>query len=135
MLHMEYVSLWKRGLDVNSNREGKSGSIRNVVLPKNDEIKWIDRESNERVLRRVGEKKSLLKTLSRRRENLVGHIMRHDGLMKTIVEGQVEGKKGKGRPRISYIGQVIKDVKEKNYVAMKRLADRKEEWIAVSSQS
>ena len=61
--------------------------------------------------------------------------MRHDGLMKKIVEGQVEGKKGKGWPRMRYIGQVLKYVKEKNYVAMKRLADRKEEWIAVSSRS
>ena len=59
--------------------------------------------------------------------------MRHDGLMKTIVEGQVEGKKGKGRPRMSYIGQVIKDVKEKKYVSMKRLADRREKWRAASN--
>ena len=75
-------------------------------------IKWIDRVSNEEVLRRVGEKRSLLRTLSRRRDDLVGHIMRHDGLMKKIVEGQVEGKKGKGRPRMSYVGHHIKDVKE-----------------------
>ena len=31
--------LWKRGLDVDSSREVKSGSIRNVLLPKNDEDK------------------------------------------------------------------------------------------------
>ena len=61
--------------------------------------------------------------------------MRHDGLMKSIVEGQVKGKKGKGRPRISYVGQVIKDVKEKKYVAMKRLSEGREEWRAASNQS
>ena len=98
-------------------------------------IKWIDRVSNKEVLRRVGEKRSLLKTLSRRRENLVGHILRHVGLFKTFVEGQMEGKMGKGRPRMSFIEQVIKDVKEKRYVAMKRLADRREEWRAASNQS
>ena len=86
-------------------------------------IKWIDRVSNEEVLRRVGEKRSLLKSLSRRWDNLVGHIMRHDGLMKTTLEGQVVGKKGKGRTRMSYIGQVIKDLKAKKYIAMKRGAD------------
>ena len=47
----------------------------------------------------------------------------------------MEGKKGKGRPRMSYIGQVIKDEKEKKYVAMKRLADRREEWRDASNQS
>ena len=61
--------------------------------------------------------------------------MRHDGLMKTIVEGQVEGKKGKGRLRMTYIGQGIKDVKQKKYVSMKRLADRKEEWRAEGQTS
>ena len=98
-------------------------------------IKWIDRVSNEEVLRRVEEKRSLLKTLKRRRDILIGHIMRHDGLMKTIIEGQVNGKRGKGRPRMCYIGQIIKDVGEKKYVSMKRLADRRAEWRAASNQS
>ena len=98
-------------------------------------IKWIDRVSNEEVLRRVEEKRSLLKTLKRRRDILIGHIMRHDGLMKTIIEGQVNGKRGKGRPRMCYIGQIIKDVGEKKYVSMKRLAERRAEWRAASNQS
>ena len=61
--------------------------------------------------------------------------MSHDGLMKTIIEGQVNGKRGKGRPRMYYIGQIIKDVREKKYVNMKRLADRRTEWRAPSNQS
>ena len=81
-------------------------------------IKWIDRVSNEEVLRRVGEKRSLMKTLIKRQNNLIGQILRHDGLMKTIVEGQVDGKNGKGRPRTKYMEQV--NVKEKKYVGVKR---------------
>ena len=61
-------------------------------------IKWIDRVSNEEVFTRVEEMRSLLKALKKRRDNLIGHIMRHDGLMETIVEGIVDGKRGKGRP-------------------------------------
>ena len=57
------------------------------------------------------------------------------GLMKKIIEGQVDGKRGKGRPRMCYLGQIIKDVGEKKYVSMKRLADRKAEWRAASNQS
>ena len=67
--------------------------------------------------------------------NLFGHIIRHAGLMKTTVEGQVEGKKGKGRPRMNYIGRGIKDVKENKYVAMKRPMERRGEWRAASNQS
>ena len=59
-----------------------------------------------------------MKTLIRRRNNLIGHILRHDGLMKTIVEGQVDGKnEGKGIPRKKYMEQVTKDVKERNTLA------------------
>ena len=72
-------------------------------------IKWVDRVSNEEVLRRVAEKKCLLKNLKRRRDNLIGHIIRHDGLIKTIVEGQVVGKRCKGRLRMCNIGDIIKD--------------------------
>ena len=61
--------------------------------------------------------------------------MEHDGQMKTIVEGQVDGKRGKGRPRMCYIGQIIEDVREKKYVSMKRLANRRAEWRAASNQS
>ena len=82
-------------------------------------IKWIDRVSNEEVLRRVKEKRSLLKAL-KRRDTLISHIMRHDGLMKTIVKGLVDGKRGKGRPQMCYMGIIIKDVREKKYVNMKR---------------
>ena len=82
--------------------------------------------NNEEVLRRVEEKSSLLKT-RKRRDILIGHIMRHDGLMKTIIEGQVNDKRDKGMPRMCYIGRrIIKDVGEKKYVSVKRLADRRE---------
>ena len=44
--------------------------------------------------------------------------------METIVEGKVDGKNGKGRPRIKYMEQVKNDVTQKKYIDIKRLADR-----------
>jgi hypothetical protein len=32
----------------------------------------------------------------------VGHLIRHEGLIKTILEGAVEGKNARGRPRREY---------------------------------
>ena len=41
-------------------------------------------------------------------QNLIGHIMEHGHLVKTIVGlGQVEGKNGRGRPQMKYTGQVM----------------------------
>ena len=96
-------------------------------------IKWIDRVSNEEVLRRVGEKSH--ENLNQKTEQPCGHILRHDGLMKTILEGQLEGKNGKGRPGTKYMEQVKKDVKEKKYAGVKRLVDRRIQWRAASNQS
>jgi hypothetical protein len=41
---------------------------------------------------------------------MVGHILRHEGLIKTVLEGRVEGKNYRGRLRLEYIEQIIKDV-------------------------
>ena len=54
--------------------------------------------------------------------------------MKTILQGQVDGKRGKRSPRLRLVGQIIKDVGEKKYVRMKRLAERAE-LRAASKQS
>ena len=48
-------------------------------------IKWVDRVKNEKVLEVVGEERSLWKKIVKRRDELVGHVMRHEGLLRTII--------------------------------------------------
>ena len=67
-------------------------------------IKWMDRITNEEVLGRIGERRSLRK----RRGQMMGHTLRHGGLLKDILEGEV-GKK-RGRPRLEYFYQIIGDI-------------------------
>ena len=61
-----------------------------------ERISWTEKITNEEVLRRVGEKRSMVETIIRRKKNWMGHIMRGDGLMKEVMEGKMEGKKGPG---------------------------------------
>ena len=61
-----------------------------------ERISWTEKITNEEVLRRVGEKRSMVETMIRRKKNWMGHIMRGDGLMKEVMEGKMEGKKGPG---------------------------------------
>jgi len=66
-------------------------------------ISWMDRITNEEVLERISEEKLIWKYIVRRRNKWIGHIMRHDGLLKLIMEGCIDGKNHRGRPRLKYI--------------------------------
>jgi len=51
----------------------------------------------------------------------------YEGLLKLIIDGSVEGKDHRGRPRLEYNQQLIRDQGCDSYVQMKRKADNREE--------
>ncbi|KAG8232039.1 hypothetical protein J437_LFUL012064 [Ladona fulva] len=57
----------------------------------------MDKVWNEEVLRRVGEKKTLIETARIRKRNWMGHWLRRDSLLVSAVEGMVNGRKGRIR--------------------------------------
>ena len=85
-------------------------------------ISWVDKVTNEEVLNLVKEKSNLYASIKRRRDRLIGHSLRHEGLAGTILEGTVEGHNGKGRQRLEYMKQIIDDVGCSGYCKIKRLA-------------
>lgn len=98
-------------------------------------IKWVDRVTNEEVLNRIGEKRSLWNTLTKRRDRLIGHTLRHQGPVNLVLEGSVGGKIRRGRPRYEYSKQIQIDVGCRSYSEMKRLAQDRLAWRAASNQS
>ena len=64
-------------------------------------IKWQDHITNEEVLNKVNEKRSLINTITRRQKNWIGHVLRDRGnnLIKELNEGRLYGKKRRGKPR------------------------------------
>ena len=42
----------------------------------------------------MGEKRIMVEAIARRKRNWIGHIMRGEGLMKEVMEGKMEGKRG-----------------------------------------
>ncbi|XP_050439942.1 uncharacterized protein LOC126845336 [Adelges cooleyi] len=64
-----------------------------------------------------------------RRWRLIGHTLRHEEqLHHRILEGQIEAKIGRGRPRTTRIKKVIKDAGLRTYRELKRTATNREEW-------
>lgn len=66
--------------------------------------------------------------------NYLEKEMRHEGLLKLIIEGSVEGKNHRRWPRLEYIQQIIKDQECNSYVEIKRKADIREEWNMAAIQ-
>ncbi|XKL64613.1 hypothetical protein PGB90_004699 [Kerria lacca] len=67
-------------------------------------IPWIERVSNQEVLRRAGTERSLMKIIERRKTSYLGHILRGEkyGILRLILQGRVEGKRPKGRRKHSW---------------------------------
>jgi hypothetical protein len=64
-----------------------------------------------------------------RKVKLIGHLLRHNGFVTNIMEGRVLGKESRGRPRLSYIKTLMKELFCNSYAEMKRLAQDRHLWL------
>jgi len=85
-------------------------------------VKWTDKNTNAEVL--VKEKKSLLAEIRKRKMRWIGHILRHENMLRTVLEGRMKGKRPRGRKRI----KMVDDTMTGTYAQMKRRAEDREEW-------
>jgi len=81
-----------------------------------EKISWT-----EHILKLV-EEISLLMTIRTRQCNWMGHIMRVDSLQKEIIEGRMEGKRGRGRPRQKLLNWMMSE----GYSKLKEEAQHRE---------
>ena len=68
-----------------------------------EKIKWSEKVTNEQVLDRIGEKRTLLKNILSRKANWIGHILRRDCLLHDAIEGQMTELKGQGRIKTQFL--------------------------------
>ena len=76
-------------------------------------VRWRDRKTNNWVLKEAGEKRSLVQSIRKIKHQWLGHVLRHDGLLKVAIEGKLDGKRGSGRPRLGIISEM------ENYTKLK----------------
>src|SRR6218665_962957 len=87
-------------------------------------ISWMGHRTNEEILRMVDEKRSLKRIIRSRQRNWLGHIMRGDSLLRTIIEGRMEGKKKRGKPRMMLLDWMLTE----DYSKLKEKAGDRGEW-------
>jgi len=91
-----------------------------------EKISWREHKTNAEVLQQVGEKRTMIETIRNRQRKWMGHILRSDNsILKNIIEGRMEGRKGKGRPRTMLIDWMTED---EGYGEMKKRAQNRERW-------
>ena len=92
---------------LNAEAERRIQAFENKCYRKLLGIRYQERKTNEYVLLQVhklaGKQESLLSTVRRRKMKWFGHIVRHDSLTKTILQGTVEGARRKGRQRKNWL--------------------------------
>ena len=71
-------------------------------------IKWSDRISNESVLQMLKTKRQLLTNIQKRKSKYFGHIKRRKNILTVALEGKIEGRRPRGRPRNTW----MTDIKE-----------------------
>lgn len=68
-------------------------------------ISWVDRLTNSKVLRRIGQVKKVELTLKEREIQYLGNIMRGEiyGISRLIMQGGVKGRRSVVKRRISWL--------------------------------
>ena len=83
-------------------------------------ISWTDQISNERVLTIVNVRRKLLETIKNRKMTFWGHVMRRKGIENLSLTGKVEGKRARGRQRMTYLSTIKEWIKPIAIVQKKR---------------
>ena len=93
-------------------------------------VSWTEKRTNEWILDKIGSDLELLKNIAERKMKLFGHIVRRGGLERQIVEGKMEGKRGRGRPQTSWLTD-IKQWTGGSIAASIRQAESRTGWSAL----
>ena len=54
-----------------------------------ENIKWSEKVTNQQVLDPIGERRTLINNILRRKANWIGHILRRNCLLHDAIEGQM----------------------------------------------
>lgn len=70
-----------------------------------------------------------------RKEDINGHVMKHGGLLGLNIDGCEEGENSRGRPRMEYKQQIMKDQGCNSYKETKRKGSNREGQRITTNQS
>lgn len=94
-------------------------------------ITWTDKITNEKVLELMNNKKQeVVTTIKKRKTAYLGHIYRNSkyDFIRNIIEGKIEGRRGRGRPRTTWWENIKIWTGIKDAATLCRMAKEREEF-------
>ena len=95
-------------------------------------ISWKEHKSNGEVLHKMKTKRSLLNTIKTRKCQHFGHIIRGNGVQRLLMEGRINERSGRGRPRTMWTDN-IKEWTKISYNDCIRVAQDRERWRSMTA--
>ena len=93
---------------ISTQMEGRLKAVETWFLRRMFRISRMDHITNKEVLRRAGRERSLVKSIRKRQLQFLEHIMRKERLENLTLTGRIEGKRSRGRQRLTYLGSLSK---------------------------
>jgi len=84
-------------------------------------VLWTEHKTTEKILQMVETEREIMDTVRSRQKRWLGHILRHDSLLRITLEGQIQGKKVYARPRTMFLDWLLK-TEEGSYEELKMSA-------------
>ena len=91
-------------------------------------IQWVEKLSNEKDLERVRTKRGYLNNIMGRQLRFIGHVLREGGIEKRVAEGEITGKKARGRQRQKMLGNMKTILEIKTLKDLVEVAKGRERW-------
>ena len=99
-------------------------------------ISYKDRRTNKSILDELNTKLEIVDIINTRKLRYFGHTIRNKNcsLMKTVIQGSIEGKRKRGRPSISYMDNIRKKTEQTTASLYKSASDR-QQWREIVKTS
>jgi len=76
------------------------------IWRKMEKISWTAKVSNTKVLNRVEENRCIINMINQQKRRWLGHVLRHDVLLRDILKGRMTGKCTRGRKRLQLMSNI-----------------------------
>ena len=95
-------------------------------------VSWKERKMNEWVMDKIKEicgyePEDVMDVVKRRKLQYFGHMVHGGGTDRAVMEGGMEGSRGKGRPRGNWMGNITEWTGERGNI-LTRMAENWEGW-------